>query len=294
MKSGNIPEISSIEVEYIEGSIPPFNDISCEKKIIFNPHQTKGVNGTSNYKPLHFECGTISINCICYSNSNIFDNLIDKNDLSNYILWLDPRNIPIECLSSIVYNWNHIADPHANIALGIVVPHGESKILNEEYKIWKPDMNGPISVEKLIDPIWYPSLARDRDTLLKNSYNLIPYDVYPLIDFSSFITQMGEAKLTDHSIMLEQSRTRTRHFVYFDVNHPKRTFYQLYNTFKTIPSSALSILQPIVTPGGKVLEFIVALLAGVFAGVHFFTPLREVPMIMNEDNVGIIMVRKVY
>ena len=294
MKSGNIPEKASIELDYIKGPLPPFNDASCERKVIFNPHQTKGINGTSDYTPINIKCDIISTNCICFSDSNIFDELSKKYDLSNNILWLDPRNIPLVCLASIVYNWDIMANPHDNLALGIIVPHGESRMLGEDYKIWKPDMSGPISVGKLIDPIWYPSLARDRDCLLNISYDLRPYDVYPLIDFSTFVTQTGESYLTAHSIMLERSRTRTRHFVYFDVLHPKRAFYQLYDTLKTIPSSALSIFQPVVTPGGKALEFIITLLAGVFAGVHFFTPLEGVPLIMNEDNAGIIMVRRVF
>lgn len=294
MKSGNIPEKLSIEVEYVACSLPPFNDASCEKKVLFNPHQTPGFNGKSQYKPINFQCDTISINCVCLSKFNIIDELMKKYKLSNNILWLDPKGIPLECLASILYNWYNNAYPHANLALGIIVPHGETQLLNEEYRIWKPDVSGSIFVDTLLDPIWYPSLARDRGLLLKNSYILNPYDVYPLIDFSTFITQMGERNLTDHSMFLEQSRTRTRHFVYFDVEHPKQAFNQFYNTLKIIPSSALSILQPVLTPGGSPIEFIVTLLAGVFSRVHFFTPQKEIPMSINEETTGIIMVRKVY
>ena len=294
MESGNIPEKFTIELDYIDSYKPPFSQKTSEKRILFHPHQTISILKPNYiYKPIKFTGNILRVNCVCQNNKfNIIDNIINKELLQDTLLWLDPRTLQTECFASIIYNWLKSHNPQKNISLGIIVSKNESICKKEKFSLWTPSLSGAIKKKKPKYSVWYPSLARNYQALLKASKYLDPYDVYPLLDFSKIIVQSGEKELTNHSDMLENTGTRTRHFIYLNSLHPKKSFEKLYNTFIAMPRSGPLITHPTLTPGGLNVNFLVTLLAGVLSESYFLTPSNEIPMDNNEEIGGIIILRK--
>jgi len=294
MESGNIPEKFTIELDYISSDTSPFSQETSERRIIFHPHQTKSIlKYNDSYQPIKFTGSIYKINCTCLNNNfNIIDNIINKKSLQDTLLWIDPRALPTICFASIIYNWLYSINPHKNISLGIIAPKNESKCKNDKFLLWKSSLSGAIEKSKPKYSVWYPSLARNNQSLLKASKYLDPYDVYPLLDFSKIIVETGENELTNHSDMLENTRTRTRHFIYLNSSNPKRSFQKLYNTFKAMPRSGPLTIHPTLTPGGLTVNFLITLLAGVLSESYFLTPSNEIPIDANEEIEGIIVLRK--
>jgi len=296
MQSGNIEPRTTVTMDYLDCSRPPFIQTAYEKRIIIRPHQT-GSLGSPNreYRPLELECPINEVNCVCLSNndSTIFDKFIDPLGINATLLWLDPRFLPAECLASLVANWKKRLVAAQKVALGIVVPKGNtSQKIDAPYELWKADVSGPLYRSNLGEPIWYPSLARESNSLNRVSENLDPYDVFPLVEFPHTTIESGEKALTDHCFMLEKFRTRTRNFIYLDVSRPDQAFQQFYGTIEALPRTGSSIFQPVITPGGSANGFLTALLSGVFAESHFYTPKGEIPINSNAEAQGIMILRK--
>jgi hypothetical protein len=296
MQSGNIPPKIKITMDYLECHYPPFNRSDLERKLIINPHQTKSLdNPTNAYNPLPYDCRSIEINCVCLKNSSkALDSIIDDLDGSPMIFWFDPASLPTECIASIIANWKDHITKGKNIALGIVIPKGEtSQKLDAPFELWHADAFGVSYVPKSTIPIWwYPALLRDSAALERAAEDLDPYDVFPLLEFPNRSIQWGDRTLTNHCSLLEMSRTRTRNIIYLDSLCPDQAFDQLYRTLNAIPGPSVSISRPVLTPGGSTNGFMTALLAGALAGSHFLTPKNEIPINSNAGTQGIMILRK--
>lgn len=295
-QSGNIQPKETIRIEYLNDPKPPFKQTKSERRIVFNPHQTKTLSDPDRkYEPLDLECPFQEIECICIRGKgfDLFDELADSSGAQSVLLWLDPRSLKTECLASFIVNWKKRLPASKNVALAVVIPKGRIKNKdNPDYKIWKADVSGPSFSSELTNPIWYPSLAIDAGSLEQASKILKPYDVFPLVEFPDIVIQMGEHTLTNHAALLEQCRARTRNFIYLDVQHPDRAFDQFYKTLKALPRLKSSVFQPVITPGGSNNCFLVSLLSGILADAYFLTPHEEILMYSNAENQGIMILRK--
>lgn len=295
MKSGNIDPRITIKMDYFDCFNPPFERSKSEVKIVVRPHQTKSMDNPGNkYRPLDLDCQTEEIDCACLNKDfpKILDEIIDGSGIRPTLLWLDPRFLQTECLASLVINWKEHLVATQNVAVGIIVPEGiANQKLDAPYCLWKVDASGFSHADSLDVPVWYPALARDGKSLYNASRDLDPYDVFPLVEFPDPAIQWGERVITDHYLMLEQFRTRTRNFIYLDASCPDQAFEQFYGTLKTIPTSRSSV-QPVITPGGSTNGFLTALLSGVLAESYFLTPLKEIPIKSNAKAQGIMILRK--
>ena len=296
MQAGNVPPRETIIIDYLESPRPTFKQTELEKRIILRPHQAKSINGFhGHYNPPNLRCSTKIMDCICLrrSSNSFFAKVVDTSGIKATLLWLDPRLLKAECLASLVTNWKRHFTAGQNVALAIFVPcSAECKYAKDEYKLWKADASGPINVDKLTSPIWYPSLYREPSLLKEAAASLNPYDVFPLIQFPEIVTQIGESVLTRNASMLEERRTRTRNFIYIDKDHPDRAIIQFQQTLKALPKIGSSILQPVITPGGDPQSYLIDLLAGVLSDSYFYTPLGEVPIDSEVQLQGIIVLRK--
>jgi glycosyltransferase involved in cell wall biosynthesis len=295
MKAGNIQEKFFLEFDYLDCENPPFEQKQLEKRILFRPHQTYSLpNISMKYTPLDRSSEIIELNCVCNrkDNTNIIDKLIEEYSLEENLLWIDPCELPIECFTSIILNWSKSQKPEKNNSLAIPITKGESNNKTSTYILWKPSLSGPIKRRKSRNSIWYPSLSRDKNSLLKAFQYLDPYDAHPILDFSKVIVQPGEIDLTNHSIMLEQTRTRTRNFVYFDYLNPKRTFLDFLEVLQNIPKIGPFVVNPTVTPGGNRVIYLLMAIAGALSESDFLTPVNEIPMTSNREIQGIIVLRK--
>ena len=296
MQSGNLPSKETIKMDYLNYSKPPFRQTDSEKRIIFRPHQTKSLfDPHKQYQPLSLDCPIMEINCVCMSgdNSDIFNNLIDISGIKTTMLWLDPRFLRSECLASFIFTWKKLIRAAQNVALAIVIPKG--KINNKNniyYELWNVDISGPSYNITIKNPIWYPSLARDSKSLYNASQILNPYDTFPLVEFPEIATQMGEKALTNHAFLLEECRTRTRNFIFLDILHPERAFKQFIGTLEAIPKIGSAVFQPVITPGGSIRSYMIALISGVLTEAFFLTPKEESIINSNAEAEGIMILRK--
>jgi hypothetical protein len=225
--------------------------------------------------------------------SKTFDEIIDQSGIQPTLLWLDPRFLKTECFASLIAIWKEQWVASQNVALGIVVPEGDTNQTDgAPYYLWKVGISGISYADNLKVPVWYPSLARESKALYEASVDLDPYDVFPLVEFPNPSIRWGERIVTDHFRMLEQFRTRTRNFIYLNASCPDQAFEQFYGTLRAIPRTGSSVLEPTVTPGGSTNGFLTALLSGVLAESHFLTPKEEIPMNSNAKIQGIMILRK--
>ena len=276
MESGNIAPTITITMDYCTCSEPPFQRSSSELKLIINPHQTKSLDNPQNeYVPLNYNCKTLEINCSCLTKSQkLFDSLVDNLDGSPTLFWIDPAGLQTECIAAIIANWKDHITTGKNIALGLVIPKGDTnQKVGEPYELWRADEFGFAYVAKSSIPVWwYPALSRDNQSLEQAARELDPYVVFPLVEFPNRSIQWGERTLTDHYHMLEMFRTRTRNIIYLDSLSPDQAFDQFYRTLKAIPSPSFSISRPVLTPGGSNNGFMTTLVAGALTQSHFLTP----------------------
>ena len=265
-----------------------------EKRLVFRPHQTPTVsNPDFKYDPLVFRGDLIECVCPCHSSGlNVFDDLIIKRNLSNTILWIDPRFIPTECLASMIFSWDNTLHPERNISIGIVVTQLKAEASQNNHYLWKPGLNGAKRKKSPKNVIWYPSLQLDKTVLLKASQLIDPYDVYPVLDFSDSIMQPGDSDLTNHNYLLEATRTRTRHFIMFNPSHPERNFRDFYGTLSSTPRAGYISMNPVITPGGASINYLISTIAAVLSDSYLMTPLNEIPMNLYDDPQGIVLLRK--
>jgi hypothetical protein len=296
VKSGNIPAKATVKMDYFDCSDPPFERSDSEIKIIVRPHHTKSIDDLNNkYHPINLACKAEEIDCPCLSNevSKSFYEIMDQSGIQPTLLWLDPRFLKTECLALLIAIWKEQLVAAQNVALGIVVPKGDTNQTDGTlYCLWKVGVSGISYADGLKVPVWYPSLARENKALYDASVDLDPYDVFPLVEFPNPSFQWGERIVTNHCRMLEQFRTRTRNFIYLNASYPDQAFEQFYGTLKAIPRTGSSVIEPVVTPGGSTNGFLTALLSGVLAESHFLTPREEIPMSSNAKTQGIIILRK--
>lgn len=296
MQSGNLPSKITIKMDYLNYSKPPFKQTDSEKRIIFRPHQTKSLfDPHKQYQPLNLECSIKEIDCVCIKEykSDIFDNLIDTSGIKTTLLWIDPRFLRSECIASFIFSWNKFITAAQNVALAIMIPKGMiNNKSNVCYELWNVDVSGPSYDVLIKNPIWYPSLARDSESLHNASQILKPYDTFPLVEFPEIVTQMGEKALTNHAYLLEHCNARTRNFIFLDILHPDRAFTQFIGTLEAMPKMGSSVFQPVITPGGSIRGYMIALLSGVLTKAYFLTPKEENIINSNAEMEGIMIVRK--
>jgi len=294
LKSGNIESKTTLNMHYLSFSTP-FNS-AYQNLVKVRPHQTISLDEPNKeYKQPKLNCKFSEVDCYCSdkSSSEIFEGLIDPTGLTPTLIWLDPCKLKNECLAYFIFNWKQQIDATQNVALGIIVPKvNNPKDSKSPYKLWRIGSTGPLYDINLDEPTWYPSLARDNDSLEKAAKELDPYDIFPLVEFPNVVIQPGERALTDHYSLLENYRTRTRNIINLDVSSPCHAFRQLYTTIRALPKFGPSIIQPVVTPGGTPNGYLTVLLAGVLAESCFFTPKDEIPMSSNNEIQGIIIVEK--
>lgn len=295
MESGNIDPSTTITLHYLDCSEPPFNKAN-QQFLKIRPHQIITLTETNNnYRAPSFFKNIKTIDCYCSkgNNSKIYNQLIDSSGLTPTLLWLDPCNLKNECLAFLIKHWQHNIDAKKNVAIGIPVPkNGSTQSDENQYNLWRMDATGPIYNQKLEEPTWYPSLARKTECLEEAAHALNPYDVFPLVEFPKIVIESGEISLTDHYSLLENFRTRTRNFIYFDVSSPSHAFKQFFNTLQALPKYGSSLIQPVITPGGTSLGYLTALLAGILSDSYFYTPKDEIPMGSNNEIQGIMIVEK--
>jgi hypothetical protein len=296
MESGNIAPKTTIIMDYCTCSEPPFHRSVNEIKLIINPHQTKSLDNPHNtYMPLNYNCKTVEIDCSCVKSSpKLFDSKFDELDGSPTLFWIDPSGLQSECIASIIANWKDHITTGKNIALGIVIPEGDTtQKVGDPYELWRVDAFGFSYVTKSSIPVWwYPALSRDNQSLEQAARDLDPYDVFPLVEFPNRSIEWGERTLSGHYHMLEMVRTRTRNIIYLDSLCPDQAFDQFYRTLKAIPSPSFSISRPVLTPGGSTNGFMTTLLAGALTESHFLTPKNEIPISSNAKTQGIMILRK--
>jgi hypothetical protein len=296
MQSGNISPKLHITMDYLEYVKPPFNSSTLESKLIITPHQTKSIDNPKNsYNPISFSYKSINVNCVCLEGTpKAFDAIVDDLDGNPVLFWFDPTLLPTECIASFITNWKDHITKGKNIALGIVIPVGETNQKEDAaFELWRANAFGVSNVPKLSSPIWwYPSLLRGRKALEDAAEDLKPYDIFPLLEFPNRSIQWGERTLTNHYQMLEKYRTRTRNIIYLDSLRPDQAFDQLYRTLNAKPTPNVSISLPVLTPGGSTNGFITTLLAGALTGSYFLTPRNEIPISSNEKTQGVMILRK--
>lgn len=283
-------------MDYLEGFQPPFIQSTHNKRIVLRPHQAKSiVKPTFEYQPLELKCPIEEIDCICLkkSRSIAFSQLIDPSGTSPTLLWIDPRFLKTECLAWLIKNWERNIKATQNVALGIAIPKKKTdQKLNVTYELWKTEISGPSYGVHVVEPIWYPSLARNSGSLQKASEDLNPYDVFPLVEFYDIAVQAGEKALTDHRYLLEHFRTRTRNFIYLDVLRPDQAFHRFYGTIRALPRTGTPVFHRVITPGGSASGFLTALLSAVLADTCLMTPREETPFNANTEIQGIMLLRK--
>jgi hypothetical protein len=270
------------------------SNTSLQKRIVIRPHQIKKLHESNiRYKPPKIDCPSQEIDCYCSGVSNFFQDLIDSSGTTPLLLWLDPCSLTNESLAYFIFNWKQQITATQKVAIAIIVPRGNTIQKPEtEYELWRMDTSGPLYGIQLENPTWYPSLERNRESLEKSADQLDPYDIFPLVEFPTIVTQSGEFSLTNHAFMLEKFRTRTRNFIYLDIFSPCQAFNQLCGTIGALPKFGASIIQPVITPGGNTNGYLTALLSGVIAESSFFTPKEEIPMPSNNEIQGIIILEK--
>jgi hypothetical protein len=296
MIAGNMPTKTTIQFDYIDQYPPPFKQSNEDKILLISPYQIQTLDKHINYKPPELKCSKLIINLSKdnYLDNENLDNLIVTDGTQEIVLILDPTLLTIEKISQVIASWKVSKISHKNVVLSILVPKGTSKF-NEKinFCLWKNENASCIIKKHLINPIWYPSLNKNRQTLLKMIEDFQPYDVFPLIEFPSFATEMGENTLTNHSEMLEKTRTRTRNFIYFDIRHPKRAFNHFFGVIKAFPTLTTPIFSPVITPGGTNKGYLISLIAGVLSDSSFYTVQNEIPIPSNCEIEGIITLRKI-
>ena len=296
MKAGNIEPKEKIHFDYSQQYPPKFKNTIHDRKLIIKPFQTYTIDNISNdYKPLSIDCPILEIDydTLILEGLSYWDKLNKKLGSNKSVYWLDPTYLTTECICSILINWRE-SKISSNVTLAIMVHNGIFKLETGcEYVMWKVEPSTLLYEKSLVNPIWYPSLERPRQDLLKIIEEYNPYDVFPLIEFPMFATQYGESSLTDHSELLEKTRTRTRNFIYYDIIHPTRAFDQFYGMLDALPKSSSSIFQSVITPGGVLNGYLTALLSGALSNSYFLTPKNEIPVNSYLEIKGIMFLRKI-
>lgn len=291
MKAGNLVSKTTIDIHYLSFSKITKNT-KLQKRLVVSPHQITTLVNNNGYKPPKIKCDVHEIDCWCSSKTSIFDEIVEDSKGGSVLIWLDPTKLTNEALGYIIYNWKQKIKATQNIAIGIIVPKvTETETVDSEFFTWKINSTGARYDLSLENPVWYPSLERKSTALENAAAKLKPYDTFPLIEFPKIVTEYGEESLTNHAKLLEKYRTRTRNFIYLDVDSPCQAFNQLSGTFVSLPRGR-SFIQPVVTPGGNPKGYLSALLAGVISESYFFTPMQEIPMNSNNEIQGIIVLEK--
>ncbi len=296
MIGGNIPDKIKIKLNYIPNTLTFSFDPKSQKRILFRPHQAKSIdNPEINFTPLSMDCDIIELDCPCQKKhgENIFDIAFQKYDLENVLAWIDTRNLTLECFSSIIYNWAKNTKNYKNFALCIPILTKKVHLFGPTFAFWSSGINGSVLKRKPRHSIWYPSLEYDSPLLDVISKHLNPYDVYPILDFSDVITEYGDATLTNHSEVLENTRTRTRHFMIFNSNNPETEFNNFYSVLRTKQETVPLIFTPVISPNGNTTNFLVSVIAGTLSDALFATPKNTIPIDSYDEQHGILVLRKV-
>lgn len=283
-------------MDYLTCTKPPFTLSQNESNILISPHQTFTLGRIGRFKVSANGRKNKEINCTCLrgAKSTLLDEIAEDVGSKQTLIWVDPSDIPTECLASFIMNWKEQVFGGKNIDLAITVPDGditENKV--SSYHLWSADSFGFSDQPKPEAPIWFPHLARDQQALELASSELNPYDVFPLVEFPYPCMQWGERSITEHYQMLEQFRTRTRNFMYINSFCPDQAFNQFYDTLTAMKrSTSTSSAKSVITPGGSTKCHLTALLAGTLAESYFLTPEMEIPIKQNGNGLGIIVLRK--
>jgi hypothetical protein len=296
MIAGNMPNKESIQLDFTDKFPPPFNISSEDKLIIVNPFQINTLTMKTKYNPPNIKCPKIHINIFDLNNTkkDFWSKFVSTDGTHEIIIWIDPTLLSTEVIAQLIAAWKNSSVSSKNVVLSILIPKGETnQKIEGPFCLWKIESclinknNNPANL------IWYPSLNRDPKVLLQSLEGIQPYDIFPLIEFPNFATQMGETTLTNHTIFLEKTRTRTRNFIYFDILHPQRAFQQFYGTLTTIPKLTSPVFHSAITPGGNCIGYLISLLSGVLTDSLFYTPETEIPIPSNLDIEGILTLRKI-
>jgi len=294
MEAGNLPSKETIEMDYLRCPIPQFRKSEFEKTLIFRPHHKKSIDGKGvDYHPIITRGHVQEVDCCCVVDD--VSKVVNSFRSSTYptLLWVDPERIPTECLAGFISAWRDILNADDNVALAIVVHKGStSQKVNGLFEPWRIEGLNLSYSNVVNEPIWYPSLARNVQSLRDAAAYLNPYDVFPLVEFSDWSVEWGEVTIASHYSILEQFRTRTRNLIYIDMTHPENAFSQLYGTLKALRRSGSSVFQPVITPGGNVTTFLTTLFSGVLADAYFLTPKEEIPINNGTDAEGVMILRK--
>ena len=292
MQAGNIPRIEQIKFELINDSELPFkpnNSIS----LVINPHQGSltsqtnvnifGVNGSEKK----------TINCFCTNKNHTLKDTIKSSNSNPKLLWIDLENMPLSCISSLVYFWKESIPSEYHVALGFKVP-AKIASLNSNcfFELWRPNDPNLTLNEMPENSIWLPSISIDKSILKCEKGKLNPYDIFPLVEFTNGSNLIGDQEIIEKIDFIEQSRIRTRNFIYMDVTRSDNIFYNLSLTLKAFLEPGYSVFDPVLTPGGLPPSFLAQLFSGIVNDGMLFMYKDYIPFSNTLDYKGSIILRK--
>lgn len=299
-KAHMITKYGQILVNFVKGTQVPFYGATSDLLLRITPHQSASLLGHAKGTERHVgvRCKQINVNCVCVRKrlqSTATDVYGVMSAARNSLLWLDPTQIPAECLASLFAHWLRNVQSTSNTGLGIVIPSSDKTVLDENsLRAWTLTSSGYLQREiREIDlPVWYPSLTRKCRFLEEIVKVIEPFDVFPIVEFPQIIDYDTEKEIFLHHQLLDQYRTRTRNFIYLNDGSPEEALRTLHETFQVVPRSGKMPRSLVITPGGRSMSYLVILLAGVLAEGTFITSEIEIPYSESQGTWGFAIFKK--
>jgi len=290
-----------ILASFIKKKLLPFSNTTSDFSIRIAPHQSCSPLGAKPVKNAR-ETGSkkVNIDCVCVKKrskyTESFDETISQiSKEGSSLMWLDPTQIPTECLATIFSKWLRNTKPTDNLGLGLIVPSSDNAIPHKDnFGAWTPTSSSHLKRKftEIKLPVWFPSLTRKPEFLEQVASTIMPFDVFPIVEFPQIISYAAEKEIALHYHVLDHHRTRTRNFVYLNNESPEEAMKTLYESFRVIPRNGKMPRSLVITPGGKPLSCLITLLAGVLAGGTFITPQMESPYSSGQDVWGFGIFKK--
>lgn len=299
-KAHMVTKHGQILVNFTEGTRPPFCEATSDLLLRITPHQSSPLfdPAESTKRYVGVRCKQINAECVCVEKGlqSAVPNVQGvMSNARNSLLWLDPTQIPAECLASLFANWLRNVQSTNNTGLGIVIPSSDKTVLDgDSFRAWTLTSSGYLKREfrEINLPVWYPSLPRKYRFLEEIAKAIEPFDIFPIVEFPQIIDYDDEKEIFLHHQLLDQYRTRTRNFIYLNNRSPEEALRTLHETFQVVPRSGKMPRSLVITPGGESISYLVTLLAGVLAEGTFITSEMEIPYSESRGTWGFAIFKK--
>ncbi len=269
----------SLEVEFVHGKQPPWENVTGDALYLLAPHQREqtvpqlpeqlGPKGGLEIRTAACVCGPASD-----THSPRIDTILKetKHTMSLSTIWIDPRGIPGACLSRVFGQAvdHHLSTPNAT--LGIVVP--EVSNMNSKEGTPKEETDNSLPAEEVAwrKVVWYPSMSLHKASLQSTLESIEPMDIFPIVECPSDDTLQPDfdTPLLEHMEMLEDQRVRTEKVIYIRSDRPNDTYGLLRKSFESLEIGESIPRTPVVTLGGTGPSLLAMVLATVTSGAKAF------------------------